>query len=188
MLSILFNGKLKEGEDLSSVHQFYLNNGRDVHRVRQFYSKRPVNARVDRIIVVCSANPDSPLPDSLLIAIRETAKKGSREIPIYGVLTHADKEGSNDRQTKFKNHLGLINTRFKCITNYCTDFDPTESYISTTLPQLDIPVLKLMTQVLFHHPDDTPTPDKTNSWKKIAVAVAVAIINILLAILWMIIS
>ena len=70
-------------------------------------------------------------------------------IPVYGVLTHADKQRSNDRQTQFKNHLGLINTRFKCITNYCTDFDPTESYISTTLPQLDIPVLKLMTQVSF---------------------------------------
>ena len=78
VLSIFFNGKLKEGEDLSSVRQFYFNNGRDVHRLRQFYSKRPVNARVDRIIVVCTANPDSPLPDSLLIAIRETAKKGSR--------------------------------------------------------------------------------------------------------------
>ena len=37
------------------------------------------------------------------------------EIPVYGVLTHADKQGPNDRQTQFKNHLGLINTRFKCI-------------------------------------------------------------------------
>ena len=188
LFCIFFNGKLKEGEDLSSPRDFFVNNERDVHRLRQFYSKRPVHARVDRIIVVCTANPDSPLPERLLLSIRETAKKGSREIPIYGVLTHADKEGSNDRQTKFKNHLGLINTRFKCITNYCTDFDPTESYISTTLPQLDIPVLKLMTQVLNPHPDDTPTPDKTNSWKKIAVVVAVAIINMLLAILWMIIS
>ena len=71
------------------------------------------------------------------------------EIPVYGVMTHADKQGSNDRQTQFKNHLGLINTRFKCIANYCTDFDPNESYISTTLPQLDIPVLQLMTQVSF---------------------------------------
>ena len=69
------------------------------------------------------------------------------EIPIYGVLTHADKHESTDRQAKFKSHLGLINTRFKCITNYCTDVDPNESYISTTLPELDIPVLKLMTQV-----------------------------------------
>jgi hypothetical protein len=78
VLSIFFNGKLKEGEDLSSVRQFYFNNGRDVNRLRQFYSKRPVNTKVDRIIVVCTANPDSPLPESLLIAIRETAKKGSR--------------------------------------------------------------------------------------------------------------
>jgi hypothetical protein len=42
MLSILFNGKLKEGEDLSSVRDFFFHNERDVHRLRQFYSKRPV--------------------------------------------------------------------------------------------------------------------------------------------------
>ena len=79
VLSIFFNGKIKKGEDLSSVRQFYFNYGRDVNRLRQFYSKRPVNTKVDRIIVVCTANPDSPLPESLLIAIRETAKKGSRD-------------------------------------------------------------------------------------------------------------
>jgi hypothetical protein len=78
MLSIFFNGKFKEGEDLKSVCQNFFNNKEDVHMLRQLYSKRPVNARVDRIIVVCTANPDSPLPKNLLIAIRETAKKGSR--------------------------------------------------------------------------------------------------------------
>jgi hypothetical protein len=78
MFSILFNGKLKEGENLSSVRQFFDKTEWDVHRLRRYYSKRPVNARVDRIIVVCTANPDSPLPNSLLRVIRETAKKGSR--------------------------------------------------------------------------------------------------------------
>ena len=78
MFSIFFNGKLKEGDDLSSVRQFYVKNEQDVHRLRRYYSKRPVNARVDRIIVVCTANPDSPLPNSLLRTIRETAKKASR--------------------------------------------------------------------------------------------------------------
>ena len=75
-------------------------------------------------------------------------------IPVYGVLTHADKQGLNDRQyikrkTRFRNHLGLIDTRFKCIANYCAGVDPTGSYISTTLPELDIPVHELMTQVSF---------------------------------------
>ena len=74
------------------------------------------------------------------------------EIPIYGVLTYADKQQLNDhqyvnRQTQFRNLLGLIDTRFKCKANYCADVDPTGSYISTTLPELDIPVLELMTQV-----------------------------------------
>ena len=74
------------------------------------------------------------------------------EIPIYGVLTYADKQQIDDpqyiiRQKKFRNILGLINTHFKCINNYCTNVDPTCSYISTTIPELDIPVLELMTQV-----------------------------------------
>ena len=74
------------------------------------------------------------------------------EIPIYGVLTHADKQQLNDhqyvnRQRQFRNILGLIDTRFKCIANYCAAVDPTCSYISRTLPELDIPVLELMTQV-----------------------------------------
>ena len=74
------------------------------------------------------------------------------EIPIYGVLTYADKQQLNDLQyvhcqTQFRNRLGLIDTRFKCIANYCAAVDPTGSYISTTLPELDIPVLELMTQV-----------------------------------------
>ena len=74
------------------------------------------------------------------------------EIPIYGILTNADKQLLIDpqyieRQTRFRNHLGLVDIRFKCISNYCKDTDPTGSYISTTLPELDIPVLELMTQV-----------------------------------------
>ena len=52
MLCIFFDGKLEEREDLYSVRQFYFNNGRDIHTLRQFYNKRPVIARVDRIIVV----------------------------------------------------------------------------------------------------------------------------------------
>ena len=78
MLSLFFNGKLKEGENFYSVRQFYFNNGQDIHTLRQFYNKRSENAQVDRIIVVCTANRTPPLPESLLRAIRDTTKKGSR--------------------------------------------------------------------------------------------------------------
>ena len=78
MLCILFNGKLKEREDLNSVRQYYFNNRRNIQKLRRFYNKRSVNARVDRVIVVCTANAIRPLPESLLRAIRETAKTGSR--------------------------------------------------------------------------------------------------------------
>ena len=76
VLSIFFNRKLEEREDLTSIRQFYFNNG--LHRLRQLYNKRSVNARVDRILVVCTANPASPLPVGLLTAIRDTAKRGGR--------------------------------------------------------------------------------------------------------------
>jgi len=78
MLSIVVNGKLKEGEDLNSVRQYYFNNRQNIQKVRRLYNKRPVTARVDRIIVVCTANDIRPLPVSLLRAIRETAKRGNR--------------------------------------------------------------------------------------------------------------
>ena len=78
MLSICFNGKLKEREDLNSVRDYYIKNERNIHRLRQLYNQRTVNARVDRIIVVCTANPIRILPVSLLSTIRETASRGSR--------------------------------------------------------------------------------------------------------------
>ena len=78
MLSIFFNGKLNEREDLNIGRKYYLCNGRDIHRLRQLYNKRPVKARVDRIIVVCTAIRSAPLPVSLLSTIRETASRGSR--------------------------------------------------------------------------------------------------------------
>ena len=78
MLSIFFSGKLKEREDLRSVRNYYVKNERNIHRLRQLYNKRPVKTRVDRIIVVCTANRIRNLPESLLSTIRETASRGSR--------------------------------------------------------------------------------------------------------------
>ena len=78
ILKMVFNGKIKEGENLNSIREFYFYNKRDIHKLRQLYNKRPVTARVDRIIVVCTANRILNLPDGLLRAIRETARRGSR--------------------------------------------------------------------------------------------------------------
>ena len=77
-LAFFFNGKLNEREDLNNVRDYYFENGRNIHRLRQLYNKRPVKARVDRIIVVCTANRIRNLPVGLLSTIRETASRGSR--------------------------------------------------------------------------------------------------------------
>ena len=78
MLSIFFNVKLNERENLNSVRDYYFENGRNIHKLRHLYNQRPVKARVDRIIVVCTADHIRNLPVSLLSTIRETASRGSR--------------------------------------------------------------------------------------------------------------
>ena len=112
MLSLFFNGKLKEGEDFNSVRQFYFNNGQDIHTLRQFYNMRSENAQVDRIIVVCTANRTPPLPESLLRAIRDTAKKGSRHTPplpesLLRAIRDTTKKGSRGNVNSYVRYYQL---------------------------------------------------------------------------------
>ena len=112
MLSLFFNGKLKEGEDFNSVRQFYFNNEQDIHTLRQFYNKRSENAQVDRIIVVCTAKRTPPLPESLLRAIRDTAKKGSRHTPplsdsLLRAIRDTTKKGSRGNVNSYVRYYQL---------------------------------------------------------------------------------
>ncbi|CAC5391993.1 KLF5 [Mytilus coruscus] len=92
------------------------------------------------------------LPTQLMACVSEVAH-GVRGIPIFGVMTKADKfNGRNNpevekRETEFRKHLGIPNNRFARIKNYCEDIDKEMAYMFSVIPQIDVRVLKLMTQV-----------------------------------------
>ncbi|OPL07300.1 hypothetical protein AM593_06372, partial [Mytilus galloprovincialis] len=119
LLNIILKGKMKENELLSDVIEYGKKYGGNALRMK--YSSRPVYKRVDHITV-------------------------------YGVMTHADAFSTEDtiteKEANFRHLLGIPDTRFVRIKNYCSDVDPTHAYLKTVIPTLDVPVLKLMTQVI----------------------------------------
>ncbi|XP_071127093.1 uncharacterized protein [Mytilus edulis] len=149
LLEIIFSGRINENQKLADIEEGVKSISAEAVN---YYNKEVSHLPVDRIIVVSTLDPDSPLPRYLLSAISEAAKK-VRDIPTYGVLTGRDKYNPSkvavaDKLTKFRQILGLPVNRFACITNYCEDSDPDTKYQTTTIPQFDVPVLKLLKQIL----------------------------------------
>ncbi|XP_071173684.1 uncharacterized protein LOC143080168 isoform X2 [Mytilus galloprovincialis] len=159
LLNIILKGKMKENELLSDVIEYGKKYGGNALRMK--YSSRPVYKRVDRIIAVCSCNPLSNLPSTLFETIAEIAS--NKDITVYGVMTHADAFSTGDtiteKEANFRHLLGIPDTRFVRIKNYCSDVDPTHAYLKTVIPTLDVPVLKLMTQVLPREDNDDVEPE-----------------------------
>ncbi|XP_052062875.1 uncharacterized protein LOC127702638 isoform X3 [Mytilus californianus] len=150
LLNIIFYGRMQEFEKLSDVLTHYQNYGLNGLKTR--YSQSKEYLVIDRIIFVCSGDPLTTLPTQLMACVSEVAH-GLRGIPIYGVMTKADKfNGRNNpevekRETEFRKHLGIPNNRFVRIKNYCEDIDKEMAYMFSVIPQIDVRVLKLMTQV-----------------------------------------
>ncbi|VDI67936.1 Hypothetical predicted protein [Mytilus galloprovincialis] len=185
LLRIVFCGKLGEDEELNEVRNFGELYGVNAVREKYFgenyfgiYKKqdskfsnpfwkyldfsvilnREEYLRVNRIIVVCSANPHQQLPESLFEAVSDITNR-ERDITLYGVLTQADKYKSRDqrvlkREREFMRALGIPKNRFARIKNYCPDIDPNMTYEDTIIPSLDVPVLRLMRQLLTAEPTD----------------------------------
>ncbi|XP_052076324.1 uncharacterized protein LOC127714303 [Mytilus californianus] len=153
LLELVFAGRIREEEELTSAKSSGFN-----YFIRKGVCHRPV----DRIIVVCTSNPDDNLPPSFFNAVWK-AKKKHREIPVYGVMTFRDKYPPNNERVKFKiqefrKHLALPQHRFAHIINYCDDIDSEGVHTTTTIPSLDVPVLQLMKQVLKTRKDDPTFP------------------------------
>ncbi|XP_052062882.1 uncharacterized protein LOC127702639 [Mytilus californianus] len=150
ILKIIFYGKMGEFEKLSDVLTHYQNFG--LNGLKEKYGQREEYLVIDRIIFVCSGDPTSTLPTQLMACVSEIAH-GVRGIPIFGVMTKSDKfNGSKDpevekRETEFRKHLGIPKNRFARIKNYCEDIDKDMAYMFSVVPQIDVRVLKLMTQV-----------------------------------------
>ncbi|XP_076070517.1 uncharacterized protein LOC143042147 [Mytilus galloprovincialis] len=180
LLSIVLCGKLKEGEELHNVIEYGQHFGVNAVKEKYFGGKyfgkipkqegmpnlldyfvienREEYLRVNRVFVVCSANPDQPLPVNLFEAVTDITNR-ERDITLYGVLTQADKYKSKDpkvlmREKEFMRALGIPKNRFARIKNYCPDIDPNMTYEDTIIPSLDVPVLRLLRQVLTAEPTD----------------------------------
>lgn len=74
----LFDGKIKEGEDLNRLNRLYdLYKGNTDNNRHSFFenviSKRSEYLKIDRIIVVTSGDPSAPLPTHLFRCIRTVA-------------------------------------------------------------------------------------------------------------------
>ncbi|VDI17052.1 Hypothetical predicted protein [Mytilus galloprovincialis] len=145
LLEIIFSGRINENQKLADIEEGVKSISAEA---MNYYNKEVSHLPVDRIIVVSTLDPESPLPRYLLSAISEAAKKSQSicllfiEIPMYGVLNRRDKYTSNeavaDKLTKFRQVLGLPQDCFACITNYCEDSDPDTKYLTTTIPQFDV--------------------------------------------------
>ncbi|CAG2251128.1 unnamed protein product [Mytilus edulis] len=150
LLNIIFYGRMQEFEKLSDVLTHYQNYGLNGLKTR--YSQGKEYLVIDRIIFVCSGDPMTTLPTQLMACVSEVAH-GLRGIPIFGVMTKSDKfNGRNNpevekRETEFRKHLGIPNNRFARIKNYCEDIDKEMAYMFSVIPQIDVRILKLMTQV-----------------------------------------
>ncbi|CAG2246312.1 unnamed protein product [Mytilus edulis] len=109
-------------------------------------------------------------------------------------MTHSEafssKPDVTEKETKFRRLLGIPVTRFVRINNYCSEVDPTNAYLKTVIPSLDVPVLQLMTQVLPREQNDDIEPERdrldivrghvNRYWKPGSALVATVIISMLL--------
>ncbi|XP_063416169.1 uncharacterized protein LOC134697812 [Mytilus trossulus] len=158
LLYLVFCGKVKEKEALNDMETYGRLNGiaamKAMYRTRLF-SYRPI----DRIIIVCSSNPDSALPTALLKTVVNVANK--LDVTFYGVMTHADvcreKYGDRvqEREKLLREYLGLPGNRLANVINYCSSVDPDRSFEDTLLPAVDVPVLRLLRQILTPEPNDS---------------------------------
>ncbi|XP_071127091.1 uncharacterized protein [Mytilus edulis] len=182
MLNIVLSGTIDDEEKLSDMVSFGRNKGitdlkekylgeRYLGLISKFENvkckmldfllipKRKRVGKVNRLIVVCSANPDVPLPMDLFENIIDVSSR-ERDITVYGVFTHMDKYSSNDpkvaeKERQFLTKLGISETRFARIKNYCPDVVPSLNYRDTTIPFVDIPVLRFLEVVLTPEPMDS---------------------------------
>ncbi|XP_062600443.1 uncharacterized protein LOC134262072 isoform X3 [Saccostrea cucullata] len=150
LLRIVFYGRLPNEEKLMDA--VTISRQRGIEGLRDHYSQNNEDIKIDRIIFVASATNE--LPTQLMEAVRRTARKEGRVIPIFGVLTHRDEIDRGDadyikQEKEFREGLGLPENRFLLCTTYCDTYDKYvgKSRLDHRHPELDIPILKFMRQV-----------------------------------------
>uniref|UniRef100_A0A8W8HVN6 Uncharacterized protein n=1 Tax=Magallana gigas TaxID=29159 RepID=A0A8W8HVN6_MAGGI len=144
-LDLIFNGCLKDKTKLSKGNQ----NQRNVlEELQQLTYNDENHSKVDRIIFVASAK-SRECPTELIKAVRSQAMDGRRDIPVFGVLTHADQIDEDDTdfpefEKKFKSSLGLNAMRYLLCSSYCDEI----SRENGRNPNVEVPVMRFLNQVL----------------------------------------
>lgn len=72
LLEIIFSGRINENQKLADIEEGVKSISAEA---MNYYNKEVSHLPVDRIIVVSTLDPESPLPRYLLSAISEAAKK-----------------------------------------------------------------------------------------------------------------
>ncbi|KAL3886847.1 hypothetical protein ACJMK2_026810 [Sinanodonta woodiana] len=130
LLRIVFFGRLLQGESLTCAQQYFEKYGVEGHR--QKYCAEQEALKVDRVVFVRAC--DQPIPKKLISCVIEAARPTGL---------------SNDRgrrNIKFDDIcLGLVGSRHRLLIyqNYCDDVDHGER-MDKSLPELDVPVLRLL--------------------------------------------
>ncbi|KAK3585111.1 hypothetical protein CHS0354_004300 [Potamilus streckersoni] len=174
LMRIVFYGRLQEGESLTNAQEYCEMYG--VEGLRKKYSTEQEALKVDRVVFVGAA--DQPVPKNFISCVIEAARptgrgsdRGRRTIPIYGVLTHADKvdEKEETREREFVSCLGLEGSRhrFLICRNYCDDVDHGER-MDKCFPELDVPVLRFLKAIFdpelkIQHDNESYSSMKTRS-------------------------
>ncbi|XP_071147423.1 uncharacterized protein [Mytilus edulis] len=145
LLRALFDGKIQENEMIKRVMNIYENKPDDFE-TEMFH--RAEHLKIDRIIVVTTADPREPLTAELFKCIREMAND-LEGIPIFGVMTKKDMFKRNEKRIKdFLSYLGINEDSFKLIVNYCPGAYKKMTYHRTILPEIDVPVLEVIEQMI----------------------------------------
>lgn len=138
-LEMIFEGRIRDGTKLNSKGR---RNVLDI--VKPLFP----DTKVDRIIFIASAKFEK-FPEELMKSVKLLTLEGSRDIPIFGVLTHADEIDVSDPkfckfEKKFKDCLGLSSMRYLRCTNYCSNF-PVDN---ERIPDVEVPVMRFLRQVI----------------------------------------
>lgn len=140
-LEMILEGRVKDGTKLNSK-------GRSQRNLFDILQHLYSDAKVDRIIFIVSAK-SKEFPEELMKSVRFIALEGSREVPLFGVLTHGDEIEHSDPkfskfEKRFKDCLGLSPMRYLLCTNYCSNF-PKDNERN---PDVEVPVMRFLRQVI----------------------------------------
>lgn len=147
ILGFVFSGCIEEGTRLN-IDEQNQRSALDTFLARYYDDEN--RSKVDRIIFVASTSSIlKEFPAELINAVLSQAMDGTRDIPIFGVLTHADKVKREDEEFKrleenFKSCLGLTDRRYLLCSSYCE----AEPRLNDRSPGVEVPVARFLKEVM----------------------------------------